>query len=292
MKKLIDFIRSDKAPVFGLIAMIFGLFQMYAKVYYVINPYPIHWAMDLVIALIVASGFAIATTIIIVHSLNKNTPYMFAFFDFAGYVLYFANSAVLWYNANDWAKIGGAVFIALLSAVIIYNFGEIFITQLRAKFTEIDKLNELSDQYSNEKRILQNVLQNTESEKQQVLQTLRDSKNAFSDITQKFEYLQSELQTLQSKYDLVEKENVAIQKELETLNNQKVTFMQSVSENDLHATLIGQKRAYTRAISDGRLETAKDLKTKMIANASILKIELEPQYLNHADLFEKVLQDA
>ena len=70
MKKLIDFIRSTNAPIFGLMAMIFGLFQMYAKVYYVINPYPIHWILDLAIALIVASGFAIATTIIIVHSTN------------------------------------------------------------------------------------------------------------------------------------------------------------------------------------------------------------------------------
>lgn len=285
MKKLIDFIRSDKAPVFGLMAMIFGLFQMYAKVYYVINPYPIHWAMDLTIALIVASGFAVDTTIIIVHTTNKNTPFMFAFFDFAGYVLYFANSAITWYVANDWAKIGGAIFIALLSAVIIYNFGEIFISQLRAKFAEIDKINELNNQYSNEKQTLQFVLQNTENEKQQISDALQDSKKLFSDIAQKYENLQSEFESLQSRQDLVQKEKLEIQKELEKLQTEKASFLEVTDLDKLERTLIGQKRAFTRAVNEGRNETAEDLQLQMIANASILNLNLEPQYLNHFDLF-------
>lgn len=292
MKKLIDFIRSTNAPVFGLMAMIFGLFQMYAKVYYVINPYPIQWAMDLLIALIVASGFAVATTIIIVHSANKNTPYMFAFFDFAGYVLYFGNSAVMWYNANDFAKIGGAIFIALLSAVIIYHFGEIFISQVRAKFLEIDKINELNNQYENEKQLLLSRIETIENEKSKISNFLQDSKESFSDIAQKYEIAQTQIQGLISNQNelIIEKDSLA--KQLEKLQSEKASFLNETSLTDLHETLKGQKRAFTRAINEGRNETAKELQSKMIANASILGLNLEPQYLNHYDLFlEKEVQN-
>jgi len=286
MKSIINSIRSINAPIFGLIAMVFGLFQMYAKVYYIINPYPINVFLDLAIALIVASGFAIATTIIIVHSKNANTAYLFAFFDFFGYVLYFGNSAAVWYANSEFAKIGGAVFIAMLSAVIIYNFGEIFISQLRDNFTEATSIQKINAEYNTERAGLlakiaevQNAFSNTSLLLRETETALDNSQKTLSKTEVDFEKLKNEMNTETSI-------RITTEKSLSKLEEQKKAFVSNTTEAGLKGTLDGYKRAYTRALREDRTETAKDMQEKMIATASILNVKLEEQYLNNFTLFK------
>lgn len=272
MKKIIEFVRSENAPIFGLLTMIFGLFQMYAKTYYIINPYPIHYTLDIAISLVVAFGFAIATTTILVHNKQKYTPVMFAFFDFMGYALFFANDIPKWINNAEYAKIGGAFFIALLSAFVIYHFGEIFLTKIKEKFTQEFNVNAELEGLKKENNQLSNDLQKSLHQMQEATKQVSEKDNEASKNNDLVKNLTAQVEKLTEKLN---KTSDDLQNSLDKVNEmqaQKDLFFQETTPEQLAQTLKGLKASYTREKAKGNVQNLDKVKEKGEKIALILNL--------------------
>lgn len=278
MKKIIEFLKGSNAPLFGLLAMVFGLFQMYAKTYYAINPMKMNIYVDVSISLIVAFGFSLATTIIIIHTKKKDTPILFAIFDFLGYMLFFSNNFATWYIANDWAKIIGAFFVSGLSAVIIYYFGEIFISEIREKSKESNLVKSMQNDFDNQLHLLEDELSKSNEELNYSNELLNNLSIEFNHLSELNKQYAIDLSKSKEELDLIRIELNKSKEELTILNEQKSTF---IVENDpikLRERLKGLKASYTRCVKEERFETANELKSKIRELSDVLGVEVSEKY--------------
>lgn len=157
MKKfnLISFLKGDNAPIAGLLSMVAGLWFIYSKLYYALNPIESLGWFDLMMSIIISFGFAFGSTIVIIHSKNENTPLLFGSLDFVGYIIYYGTSFAAWWAASEYAKIAGGLFIPFLSACLIYNYGEIFIERVRQKIKDTSQASQVQTLFDSYKQVAQ-----------------------------------------------------------------------------------------------------------------------------------------
>lgn len=126
---------STAASGLAMLFMGLGLWQMYAKLYFVTNQVPIHTFLDVFISLVVALGFSLGTMVIVVQSKKLVAPIGFAVLDFLAGAIYF----------EVWKGNWGGLLISFTSATIILYLGELFVRKhqerLRAS-TEAQRVRE------------------------------------------------------------------------------------------------------------------------------------------------------
>lgn len=154
LNDIFDFLRSNNSVIVTLFSMVFTFFQMYGKMYYHFNPYPINWLVDIVICFVAAGALSTATFIIILHSGKTWMPFFFAGLDLIGGVLFYGKDIVMLWGSNEYLSAGIVIFIPLYKACTIYFVGEIFVEEMRKQKEKEDLRKQVSAEKKQEIRKL------------------------------------------------------------------------------------------------------------------------------------------
>jgi len=213
------FIKSPNAPVLALATMMITFLVLYAKMYYSIIPkkYQLSSLLDISISVIVAVGLCTITLIIIVHSKNWIVPRAFAFADFVGGLLFYADDLNSKWDILYTLDGGKALFFSMMKAIVIYFCAEIFIKEVQqiektndTASKEIDtlqaRLNELLTEAEEREALLQaseeveiELKEAIASLNQELSATRNEKKEAIQSLTKNLELLRNDYKAFEHK---------------------------------------------------------------------------------------------
>ena len=110
-----------------------------------------------------------------------------------------------------------------------------------------------------------------ENEKEELNKVLIGFQYEFNELKTEKDRINGVLIGFQLDSNKVLLENETLKTQLEELRREKTLFFGGKSEEDLKQTLKGYKASYTRAVNEGREDTAKELDAKIVQLTKIIE---------------------